>query len=353
MHRRPPDRVAVEPAQPRAASPGEAAQMARTLSPAPSGQVPKRQVSRAAGPYEPGPAAGSAGTEGHGPASQGLSRGRVEPFADRAEAGRLLAVAARHLAPEHPVVVALPRGGVPVAAQLARELRAPLELVLVRKIGAPQQPELAVAAVAALPAADGGLGPVALVVDEAILRAVGAGRDHVDRAVPEAQTELQRRRLRYLGARPPVDLAGRCVIVVDDGVATGTTLRAALAALRRVHPARVVLAVPVAPPQALAALGSGVDEVLCLRQPAVFHAVGAHYLRFEQVSDSAVLSALEAATTRPRVSEGAAQGAEDAVEGASGGRRVGVPTGATAPAATATLAAGSQQAAGAAGSRSG
>lgn len=211
----------------------------------------------------------------------------------------MLAASLVHLAPHAPVIMALPRGGVPVAAEVARGLHAPLGLVLVRKIGAPGQPELAVAAVAALPAPAPGsaLGAVELVVDEATLRAVGATRDHVAGAQPLAQDELRRRRERYLAQHAQPQVAGRWVVLVDDGLATGTTARAAIAAIRRAGPAHLVLAVPVAPASAVAALAPLVDEWICLRQPPAFHAVGAHYRRFGQVSDDEVVQALRSAAT--------------------------------------------------------
>jgi putative phosphoribosyl transferase len=238
----------------------------------------------------------AAGMDASTQTEAGLSDSQTS-FEDRNAAGQLLAAALAHLASRHPVVLALPRGGVPVAAEVARSLHAPLGLVLVRKIGAPAQPELAVGAVAALPASTPGaaLGAVELVVDEETLRAVGAKRDHVARLRPQAQEELLRRCERYLAthAQPPV--SGRCVIVVDDGLATGTTAGAALAAIRRAGPVYLVLAVPVAPPEAVVALRSLVDELVCLRQPVRFHAVGAHYRQFAQVDDDEVIRALEMA----------------------------------------------------------
>ncbi len=210
-------------------------------------------------------------------------------FTDRAEAGRLLAqrLAGRKWAP--PVVVlALPRGGVPIGAEVARALHAPLDLLLVRKIGVPWQPELAVAAVV-----DGEAPQI--VVDEEV-RSMGG----IDRAYIEAQAkvelrEIERRRRLYLGGRAPLALQGATVIVVDDGIATGTTVRAALKALRRRQPAHLVLAVPVAPPDTVRALRAEVDELVCLAEPEPFHAVGAHYERFHQVDDDEVLAALRAA----------------------------------------------------------
>jgi putative phosphoribosyl transferase len=155
----------------------------------------------------------------------------------------------------------------------------------VRKIGAPWQEELAVAAVV-----DGT--PPEIVVDEDICAQLGVGRDYIDACAEREIQELARRRDVYLHRRAPLPLHGATVIIVDDGIATGTTMRAALQALRRRHPARLVLAVPVAPPQALAELRDAVDEIVCLAQPRPFHAVGAHYVDFHAVGDDEVLAAL-------------------------------------------------------------
>ncbi|MFM1988610.1 MAG: hypothetical protein RJA99_1567 [Pseudomonadota bacterium] len=216
------------------------------------------------------------------------------PFADRRAAGRALAAAfaGRPLAP--PVVVlALPRGGVPVAAELARTLRAPLELLVVRKIGAPGQPEFAVAAIA-----EGD--PPELVVDEPTRVGLGLERGWIEARAAQERPGLVARRARYAGGRTPVPLAGATAIVVDDGIATGTTLRAALRALRRRSPARVVLAVPVAPRDTLEALRAEVDDVICLDTPEPFDAVGRHYADFRQVEDAEVIAALaEAAAAAP------------------------------------------------------
>ena len=212
-------------------------------------------------------------------------------FADRAEAGRALARRLAGQALRPPVVVlALPRGGVPIGAEVARTLGAPLDLLLVRKIGAPGQPELAVAAVAEGP-------PPQTVVDEALCRTTGARRRDIDRQAQEELVEIERRRRVYLGGRAPLPVEGATVVVVDDGIATGTTVRAALQALRRRRPARIVLAVPVGPADTVAALHSesDADEVLCLEQPAAFRAIGLHYREFHQVSDEEVVAALAAA----------------------------------------------------------
>lgn len=215
---------------------------------------------------------------------------RARDFANRTEAG--LALARRLLTMPFPppvVVLALPRGGVPVAAEVARLLHAPLDLLLVRKIGAPWQPELAVAAVV-----DGD--PPDIVVDETTSRLCGVERDYIERQAEQELQEIRRRRQVYLAGRAPVPVAGATVIVVDDGVATGTTMRAAVRALRRRQPARLVLALPVAPADTLAELRAEADEVVCLVQPEPFHAVGLHYTDFHQVGDDEVLAALRAAT---------------------------------------------------------
>jgi putative phosphoribosyl transferase len=209
-------------------------------------------------------------------------------FADRAEAARALAA---RLLDEHlpgPVVVlALPRGGVPIGAEVARRLKAPLDLLLVRKIGAPWQPELAVAAVV-----DGGQPEI--VIDEGIAAEVGADHDYIERTAKEEWQEIERRRARYLAGREPVPVAGATVIVVDDGIATGTTVRAALKALRRRGAARLVLAVPV-----VLALQREVGRLICLAEPDPFRAIGLHYVDFHQVSDEEVLAALAGAPGAP------------------------------------------------------
>lgn len=209
-------------------------------------------------------------------------------FADRTEAGRLLAHEVLAFKLIAPVVLALPRGGVPVAAEIASALHAPLDLLLVRKIGAPGNSELAVAAVAE------GLQPE-VVIDEVTLHMIGASRAYVDREAKEELREIARRRTQYLRDRPPQTVEGKTAVVVDDGIATGTTVRAALQALRRRKPARLVLAIPVAPPEVVAALRAEVDDLVCLSQPAYFHAVGAHYADFHQVSDDEVVRVLEEA----------------------------------------------------------
>ncbi|WP_284614791.1 acetate--CoA ligase [Aquabacterium humicola] len=214
--------------------------------------------------------------------------GRVQ-FAGRQQAGQLLAerLAAMPLAAD-PVVLALPRGGVPVGAAIAARLRAPVDLLLVRKIGLPWQPELALAAVV-----EGS--PPGVVVNEAVLSDGGVDRDFLDWKTKEATQEMARRRALYLGGRAAVPVAGRCVIVVDDGLATGTTMRAALRALRERGAAQLVVAVPVAPVDTVEQLRHEADLVVCLEQPVPFIAIGDHYADFHQLSDDEVLAAFDAA----------------------------------------------------------
>jgi putative phosphoribosyl transferase len=226
------------------------------------------------------------------PAVAAAMPARDRPYADRAEAGRELAAALARRRWERPVVLALPRGGLPVAVEVARALRAPLDLLLVRKIGAPFQTELAVAAVARL----GEDQLPQLVTDPDLMRATGADRGWIEEGQRRELLEIARRRRQYLGTRAVVALRGCTAIVVDDGLATGTTARAAVLALRHAAaaPARVVLAVPVAPARAVAALAREVDELVCLWQPQSFHAVGAHYRDFRQVDDAQVAALLAA-----------------------------------------------------------
>jgi putative phosphoribosyl transferase len=206
-------------------------------------------------------------------------------FANRQAAGRALAsvLKARHLV--DPVVLALPRGGVPVAVEVAKALKAPLDLVLVRKIGVPFQPELAAAAVV-----DGGQPEI--VFNEDVISLAGVERDYIDRQAKRELAEIDRRRQTYLGDRPRVPLEGRILVVVDDGIATGASMRAALKALRRRRPMALVLAVPVAPADTVDALRAEVDQVVCLATPEPFYAIGLHYLDFRQLSDQEVVSSL-------------------------------------------------------------
>ncbi len=207
-------------------------------------------------------------------------------FADRRAAGRELARRLGHLRAEQPIVLALPRGGVPVGFEVAEALDAPLDIVLVRKIGAPGQPELALGAVV-----DGAAAQV--LIDQALAAALAVDPAYIERETRRQLVEIERRREAYLGRRPPVSIAGRTVVVVDDGIATGSTVRTALRAIRNGGADRVVLAVPVAPQETLDALKQEVDEIVCLAMPSPFLAVGAHYQEFAQLADEEVVSLLE------------------------------------------------------------
>ena len=213
----------------------------------------------------------------------------VLPFVDRSAAGQLLAQRlAQEQLPKPLVVVALPRGGVPVGAEGARLLHAPLDLLIVRKIGAPWQRELAVGAVI-----DGDHPEV--LVDEAMCAATGADQAYIDREAAAEWREIERRRQTYLRGRAPLDLTGVTAVLVDDGIATGATVRAALKSLRSRRPARIVLAVPVAAHEALRALRLQCDRIVCLAEPQPLRAVGRHSLDFHRVSDAEVIAALDAA----------------------------------------------------------
>jgi putative phosphoribosyl transferase len=214
-------------------------------------------------------------------------------FASRRAAGRALAraLARRRLA--DPVVLALPRGGVPVAAEIARRIGAPLDLVLVRKIGVPFQPELAAAAV--IDGAD-----AQIVANDDVMAMVGLTRADIERAARRELAEIERRRRVYLQGRERLPLEGRTLVLVDDGIATGASVRAALTALRQRRPRALILAVPVAPADTIAALRPEVDEVICLKMPEPFMAIGLHYRDFHQLSDADVVRTLARARTTLR-----------------------------------------------------
>ena len=214
-----------------------------------------------------------------------MSSGR---FVDRRDAGRQLARRVVALKLDHPIVYALPRGGVPVAAEIAAVLGAPLDLVLVRKIGAPMQPELAVGAVV------DGESPE-LVINHDIARLTGATQEYIDAACARELAEIERRRMRYLPDRPRPDPKDRTAIVVDDGIATGATAIAALHALKKRGARRLVVAVPVAPPDTVARLAREADEVVCLLEPVDFWGISSFYADFHQLEDEEVTRALEAA----------------------------------------------------------
>jgi putative phosphoribosyl transferase len=216
-------------------------------------------------------------------------------FADRQAAGRALARDLVGRGYADPVVYALPRGGVPVAAEVARALAAPLDLVLVRKLGAPGQPELAIGAVV-----DGD--PPETVLNEDILRLTGADAAYVAAARARAIAENARRRALYRAGRAPIAAKGRTAILVDDGLATGATARAALLALRRQGASRLVLAAPVCAADTAAALRAEADAVICLHEGGIPHGVGGFYEDFRQLEDADVMALLAAlpATPPPR-----------------------------------------------------
>lgn len=202
----------------------------------------------------------------------------VTTFADRDDAGRRLAAAVADLDAAHDVVVVgLPRGGVPVAAMVATALGAPLDVLLVRKVGHPQHREFAIGAVA-----EGGIE----VMDESAMRHIGP--DAAAAAVDRARRELRERAERYRGSRPAHALEGRTVVIVDDGLATGATMRSAVRAAEELGAARVVVAVPVASPRGLRAVDEVADEVVCLAAPAGFRAVGQYYDDFAPTTDDDV-----------------------------------------------------------------
>lgn len=206
-------------------------------------------------------------------------------FDDRREAGRLLAEHLLKFKDQRPVVLALPRGGVPVGFEVARALVAPLDVVLVRKIGAPHNEELAIGAIT------DGEHPTVF-IDPHLVRLLDVAPRYINEAESAALAEIERRRHVWLGDRPPEAIAGCTAIVVDDGVATGATMRAALQATRARKPARVVLAVPVAAPESLDQLRHEADEVLCLHAPSDFMAVGQFYRHFPQLRDAEVTALL-------------------------------------------------------------
>jgi putative phosphoribosyl transferase len=207
-------------------------------------------------------------------------------FRDRDQAGRRLSEALAGFRGQDVVVLGLPRGGVPVAAAVARSLDAPLDVIVVRKVGAPGAPELAMGAVG-----ENGV----RVLNEAVLEGWNVSDADLERAVAREQAEVDLRVRRFRGGHPPVALAGRTAIVVDDGVATGATAKAACLVVRALGAQRVVLAVPVASPRALAGLEQVADEVVCLEAPDWFAAVGEAYEDFGQVGDDEVVDLLDEA----------------------------------------------------------
>jgi putative phosphoribosyl transferase len=210
---------------------------------------------------------------------------REAPFRDRKDAGRRLAKRLERYREESPIVLALPRGGVPVAYEISRALHAPLDVFLSRKLGAPGREEFGIGAVA-----QGGV----RLLNERAVEALEIPKEYIERAAKEETEEIERRlRLLRGEGRPDPEVEGRTVILVDDGIATGVTVRAAIEALRQLHPRRLVLAVPVCAEQTTETLRSEVDELICLEAPSNLMAISLWYRNFEQTSDEEVIELLE------------------------------------------------------------
>ena len=214
----------------------------------------------------------------------------AQPFKDRREAGRILAERLHgHVPRSNVVVLALPRGGVPVAYEVAAALDAPLDVFVVRKLGVPGSEEYAIGAIAS-----GGIG----IVDERTVAMLGISRQDLDRVVHRERRELDRRERLYRRGRPFPDLAGKTVVLVDDGLATGTTMRVAIEAIRSRGPAAVIAAVPVASREACAVIAAAADKCVCAMTPEPFHGVGMWYVDFSQTTDEEVLELLAQGDTR-------------------------------------------------------
>lgn len=224
-------------------------------------------------------------------------------FLDRKEAARRLTEKLLRFKGQSSVVLALPRGGVPVGFEIAKALAAPLDLVLVRKIGAPYQPEFAIGAVVD--------GPHALTVrNDEVIGFLDVPETYIEEETARQLKEIERRREIYLAGRPRVAVEGRVAILVDDGIATGATARAALQAIRQAKPAKLVLAVPVAPPDTVAMLRKEVDELICLLTPEYFGAISRFYLDFRQVTDDEVIELMKS-SARFGAAEAPANSASD------------------------------------------
>lgn len=206
-------------------------------------------------------------------------------FNDRYDAGRRLAQKLLDFKGSDTLVLALPRGGVPVGYEVARALGAQLDIIVARKLGAPGQPELGIGAIA----------PEVRVINESLVRQLGIEEHDIDRIVGHETAEMHRRLRLYRGNRPAVDIAGKTVILVDDGLATGVTAQAAARAVQAERPARLILAVPVCSPEAAMRLADEVDDIVCLLQPEDFGAVGQWYVDFNQTSDEEVMTLLREA----------------------------------------------------------
>ncbi len=219
-------------------------------------------------------------------------------FSNRQEAGRRLAAELARFKNAQPVILALPRGGVPVGFEIALALDAPLDVVLVRKIGAPGMSELAIGAIV-----DGE--QLDKIIDSKLVTELAVAQRYLDAEIARQAAEIERRRRVYFKGRAPVTVAGRAALVVDDGIATGATMRAALRAIRRRGPAKLVLAVPVAPGHTIEALRPEVDEIVCLATPEEFYAIGQFYADFRQLDDEAVITLLDRAQQRSATAQAA------------------------------------------------
>jgi predicted phosphoribosyltransferase len=221
---------------------------------------------------------------------------RTPLFSDRRDAGRRLSKQLSHYAEDKDVLVlALPRGGVPVAYEVARSLRAPLDVFLVRKLGVPGHEELAMGAIAS-----GGV----RVINDDVVRVLNITEKDIDQVAAREQQEMERRERQYRGDRPPPAIRGRKIILVDDGLATGASMRAAIAALRTQGPAEIVAAVPTAPPETCRSFESEVDRIICAETPQPFQAVGLWYKDFSQTTDDEVREYLQLASEPPRADIG-------------------------------------------------
>lgn len=207
-------------------------------------------------------------------------------FENRRQAGRLLAEEIERRGYANPIVIGLPRGGVPVAAEVAAKLKAPVDLILVRKIGAPTQPELAIGAVV-----DGGAPEI--VRNEELVRGLGVTENEFKELAKHQLKIIEERRKLWLAGRQPIPVKDKTVIIVDDGIATGATVRVSVHAIRKKDPKLVVVATPVAPPETVEALRHEADDVVCLQTPDYFGAIGFFYQDFSQVSDAEVSRILE------------------------------------------------------------
>ena len=210
----------------------------------------------------------------------------IMPFQDRRDAGQQLAVRLMDKASENPLILALPRGGVPIGYEVAKALGAQMDLLMVRKIGAPGWPEYGIGAI--IDGAD-----PHLVLNEEVVRQIAPSPNYIQAEMRRQLKEIERRRLIYLGQRRPVSVTDRTVIIVDDGIATGSTVKAALQGLRKNKPKKIILAVPIAARSTLAELEDQCDEIICLYAPSAFGAVGNFYDDFSQTEDAEVIALME------------------------------------------------------------